>query len=217
MTVSVAVGASVHFASALGTGLAMTAISNASTAVATVGTGHGIAGGDYVVITDSGWSLLNGRAARVVGTDGTSVTLEGIDTSSTAVYPAGQGTGTLKEVSTWTQITQLAGVDSSGGDQNFADASTLEDTDDKQIPTSRSPVAYTFTVHDDPTLSWYSTLRAVADAGTAMPMRLSKPGGGKYLVNGYWAFGENPALSRTETTKVRVTFTASSRPVNYSS
>lgn len=215
MTVSVAVGASVYFASALGTSLTMSAVSNASTAVATVGTSHGIGTGDYVVITASGWSLLNGRAARVVGTDGTSVTLEGIDTSSTALYPAGQGTGSMKEVTTWTQITQIAGVDSSGGDQNFADSSTLEDTDDKQIPTSRSPIAYTFTVHDDPTLSWYSSLRTVADAGTAMPMRLSKPGGGKYLVNGYWSFGENPAISRTETTKVRVTFTASSRPLNY--
>ncbi len=46
-------------------------------------------------------------------------------------------------------------------------------------------------------------------------MRLSKPGGGKYLVNGYWSFGENPQISRTETTKVRVTFTASARPINY--
>lgn len=217
MTVSVAVGASVHFASALGTGLAITAITNATAAVATVGTGHSVSIGDYVIITDSGWSLLNGRAARAVGTGSNTVTLEGIDTSSTAIYPAGQGTGTMKEVSTWTEITQIAGVDSSGGDQNFADSSTLNDTDDKQIPTSRSPVAYSFSVHDDPTLGWYSTLRTVADGGTAMPMRLTKPGGGKYLVNGYWAFGENPALSRSETTKIRVTFTASARPLNYSS
>jgi hypothetical protein len=215
MAVSVAVGASVHFASALSTGIAMTAVTNSSTATATVGTGHSIVPGDYVVITDSGWSLLKERAVRIVGTAATTVTLEGIDTSSTTLYPAGAGTGTMKEVSTWTQMTQIAGVDSSGGDQNFADSSTLEDTDDKQIPTSRGPVAYTFTIHDDPTLSWYSLMRSVADAGTGMPMRLSKPNGGKYLVNGYWSFGENPQLSRSETTKVRVTFTASSRPLNY--
>ncbi len=139
MTVSVAVGASVHFASAIGTNLTMSAISNASTAVATVGTGHSVGTGDYVIISQSGWSLLNGRAARVVGTDGTSITLEGIDTSSTAIYPAGQGTGIVNEVTTWTQITQIAGVDSSGGDQNFADSSTLDVSDVKQIPTSRSP------------------------------------------------------------------------------
>jgi len=216
MAVSVAVGASVHFASALSTGLTMSAVSNSSTATATVGTGHALVPGDYVVITDSGWSLLKERAVRILGTASTTVTLEGIDTSSTTLYPAGAGTGTMKGVSTWTQMTQIAGVDSSGGDQNFADSSTLEDTDDKQIPTSRGPVAYTFTIHDDPTLSWYSLMRSVADAGTGMPMRLSKPNGGKYLVNGYWSFGENPQLSRSETTKVRVTFTASSRPLNYS-
>lgn len=217
MSVSVAVGASVHFASALSTGVAISSISNASTAVATVTTGHAVVPGDYVVITDNGWSLLAGRAVRVVATATNTITLEGIDTSSTSIYPAGQGTGTFKEVSTWTQLTQIAGVDSAGGDQNFADSSTLEDTDDKQIPTSRAPISYTFTIHDDPSLGWYSLMRSVADAGTGMPMRLTKPNGGKYLVNGYWSFGENPALSRTETTKVRVTFTASARPLNYSS
>ena len=217
MTVSVAVGAQVHFASAVGTNQAVTAVTNASPAVATIGTGHGIVGGDFVVVSDSGWSLLAGRAARVSATSATSVTLEGIDTSSTAVYPAGVGTGTLYKVSTWTELTQIAGVDSGGGDQNFADASTLVDVDDKQIPTSRSPVSYTFTVHDDPTLGWYSSLRSVADANVPRPMRLSKPSGGKYLVNGFWSFQENPAISRTDTTKVRAVFTASARPVNYSS
>lgn len=217
MTVSVAVGASVHFASALGTAITMSAISNATSAVATVGTGHGIAGGDYVVLNASGWSLAAGRAARVSGTDGTSITLESIDTSSTGLYPAGQGTGSIKKVSTWTELTQIAGVDSGGGEQNFADASMLIDVDDKSIPTSRSPTTYTFTVHDDPTLAWYSTLRSVADGGVPMPMRITKPSGGKFLANGYWAFGENPQLSRAETTKVRVSFTASARPVNYSS
>lgn len=216
MTVSVAVGARLDFASAVGTAIAISALSNATAAVATVGTSHGIAGGDYVVITHSGWGMLQGRAARVSGTDGTSVTLEGIDTSSTASYPAGQGTGTLVEVSTWTQVTQIGGVDSSGGDQNFADASTLDDVDDKQLPTSRSAVSYNFTVHDDPTLSWYPTLRSVADAGAARPMRITKPSGGKFLANGYWSFQEAPQMSRTETTKVRVVFTASARPVNYS-
>jgi hypothetical protein len=216
MTVSVAVGAQVHFASAIGTSIAMSAISNSTAAVATVGTSHGIAGGDYVVVEASGWGLLQGRVARVSGTDGTSVTLESIDTSGTASYPAGQGTGSVQKVTTWTELTQIAGVDSSGGDQNFADASSLLDVDDKQIPTSRAPTAYTFNIHDDATLAWYPTLRTVADAGSPRPMRLTKPGGGKFLSNGYWSFQENPQLSRTESTKVRVTFTASARPISYS-
>ncbi len=217
MTVSVAVGAKVAFASALGTGVAATAVSNGTAAVFTVGTGHGFSTGDYVVVSNSGWSLLQGRVARVSASDSTSATLEGIDTSDTTLYPSGGGTGTLNEVSTWTDLSQIAGVDTAGGDQNFADASTLDDIDDKQLPTSRSPTNYTFTVHDDPTLSWYSALRTIANAGTPRPLRLTKPGGGRWAANGYWSFQENPQLSRTETTKVRVTFTASARPVSYSS
>lgn len=217
MTIGVAVGARVDFASALGTALTITAFSNATAAVATVGTGHSISSGDYVVIASSGWGLAAGRAARVNASDGTSVTLEGIDTSGTAAYPAGQGTGTLKKVSTFTQMTQIAGVDTSGNEQNFADASSLDDVDDKQIPTSRTPTTYTFSIHDDPSLSWYATLRSVVDAGTAMPLRVTKPNGGKFLANGYWSFAENPQMSRTESIKVRAVFTASARPVNYAS
>lgn len=215
MSVSVAVGARVEFGSALGTAITASVVSNATSAVVTLGTGHGFSTGEYAVFSVSGWSLLQGRVARVSAQDGTSITLEDIDTSGTASYPAGQGTGSVQKVSTWTEITQIAGVESSGGDQNFADASMLVDIDDKQIPTSRSPTNYTFTVHDDTALSWYPTLRTVADGGAARPMRINKPGGGKFLANGYWAFGENPQLSRTETTKVRVSFTASARPISY--
>lgn len=214
MTVSVAVGARLDFASALGTAVSSTVVSNATDAVVTVGTSHGFSTGDYVVV-NSGWTLLNGRAARVSAQDSTSITLEDIDTSSTASYPAGAGTGSVQRVSTWTQVTQIAGVDTAGGDQNYADASTLDDVDDKQIPTSRSATTYNFSVHDDPTLSWYETLRAVADAAQPRPLRLTKPGGGKWLANGYWSFGENPQLSRTESTKVRIGFSTSARPINY--
>jgi hypothetical protein len=44
-------------------------------------------------------------------------------------------------------------------------------------------------------------------------MRITFPSGAKFLANGYWSFQENPTFSRTETTKTRVVFTTSARPV----
>lgn len=210
MSVEVGIGSKVEFGSALATAKTMSAISNANPAVATLEASHGVAVGEYIVITSSGWGKLQGRICRVSVVATNDVTLEGIDTSSTSDYPAGLGVGTVQEVSTWTEMTQIAGINPSGGDQQFADASTLADTDDEQIPSNRTAVVYTFPVHDDNALSWYATLRTTAAAGLR-PMRLTAASGKKTLMNGYWSFGEIPQISRTETTKVGATFTGSRR------
>jgi hypothetical protein len=216
MAITVATGARIEFGSALGTSVTMSAITNGTEAVATLGASHAIVENDYMVVT-SGWGLLDGRAVRAdsvgTGTATNEVTFENIDTSSTTRYTAGQGTGSIKEVSTWVEITQVATIETSGGDQNFADSSSLVDVDDKQIPTARAATTYTLNLHDDASLAFVPTLRSVADAGTAMPMRITFPSGAKFLANGYWSFQENPTFSRTETTKTRVVFTTSARPV----
>jgi hypothetical protein len=209
MSVEVGIGSKVEFASALASAKSMSAITNASSAVATLEASHGVSVGDYIVITTSGWSRLQGRVCRVSAVDTNDVTLEGVDTSDTALYPAGQGAGTVQEV-TWTEISQIAGIQPSGGEQQFADASFLSDADDEQVPANRTAVVYAFPIHDDPALSWYSSFRAACAAGLR-PIRLTSAAGKITLLNGYWSFGELPQISRTETTKVGATFTGSRR------
>ena len=215
MTVSVAVGSLFHFGSALGASKAMSAITNAAEAVATLEASHGIAVGEYAIVATTGWGLLLGRAVRAKTVATNDVTLEGIDTQSVTKYPAGAGVGTVQEVTTWTEMTQIATIDTSGGDQNFADASSMQDVDDREIPTSRTATRYTFNIHDDAALAWYATMRSVAEALLPRPLRITLPDGSKWLANGYFTFNENPRLSRNETTKAQVTFSTSARPIRY--
>lgn len=58
--------------------LAVTALSNAAEAIATVA-GSTLVIGDIVLIS-SGWTALNGRVARVKAATATAITLEGINT-----------------------------------------------------------------------------------------------------------------------------------------
>src|SRR5574337_665473 len=88
MAVKLPNGTTFAIASGYGSPVTVTALSNASEAVATAT--NTFADGDFVEIT-SGWSRLNGKVARVSDASGTGFTLEGIDTSDTTVYPAGSG------------------------------------------------------------------------------------------------------------------------------
>jgi hypothetical protein len=102
MSVKLPNGTTFAIASGYGSPITVTALSNASTAVATA-SAHGLTEGDFVEVT-SGWSRLNGKVVRVGTADTGTFELEGIDTSSTTAYPAGSGIGTVRKISGWTQI-----------------------------------------------------------------------------------------------------------------
>lgn len=212
MAKNIATGSKIAIASAYGAATNITAITNANPAVATVASATGLAVGDAVEIT-SGWGLLNQRVVRIAAIAGTDVTLEGVDTSDTNKFPAGGGTGSLREATTFTDITQIAGVSTSGGEQQYADASDLESIDDLQIPTSISAQAIELTVHDDPSLAWYATVRAAQ--GAARALRITFPGGSKLFANAYFSLRETPEITRNETLKALLSMTYAARPIRY--
>lgn len=121
-------GAILEIATTLAAAKAVSAISNASPAVATAGA-HGLKDGDVVVVR-SGWTRLNDKAVRVTGSDTGTFKLEGIDTTKTTVYTAGAGTGSVRAVTAWAQISQITEVASTGGEQQFATTSRTGATND---------------------------------------------------------------------------------------
>lgn len=194
MSVTLAVGTQVAIASAYATSKNMTAISNATSAVATLEASHGVAVNDYVEVT-SGWARLNSRILKATAVATNDVTFGGIDTSSTSRYPAGSGTGTVREISTWTSITQLKRtLQVTGGDQQFADATTLEDVIEKNIPTRRSPINVQLPIFFDNNLSWVATVRSVSEAATPTAVRFTFPNGTVLVANAYWSYQEVPTI-----------------------
>lgn len=217
MSLTRSTGTQVAIASAYATAVNMTAITNATEAVATLGASHNVVVGDYIEIT-SGWSLLNGRIARAKTVSVNDVTLEGIDTSDVDRYPAGEGVGSVREITAWTSISQIkkdGGITKEGGDDKFISSSTIDDEDDKEIPDGRTAQKLKIVVYDDPTLPWHATVKAAADGSTPVAMRLVFKNGSKTFANGYWSMPDlpNPAPILENT----ISFAATARVTRYAS
>jgi hypothetical protein len=214
MAVTLANGAVVAIASTYGTSVNMTAVTNASPAVATLASGHGVTVGDYLEVT-SGWEALNGRIVRASVVATNDITFESINTSSTTTYPAGTGTGTIRRITAWTNLSQIQGVAPSGGDQQYADTTPISARQQTQIPTTTSPIAIGFTLFDDPSLSFYTQLRTASESGIPYAVRFSFTNGAKLVANAYWSLRETPNIATNQPLTIPVSLTYSSRETKY--
>ena len=214
MAVSLPNGVVLAIATAYAGALTVTAASNASESVLTVT--NTLANGDLVEFV-SGWSKANNRIFRIKSVSGTNATLEGLDTTLTAQYPAASGLGTIRKINTWTQITQVIGATSSGGDPQYQTYSFLEQDYDSQIPTTTSAQSLALEIADDPALAGYIALKAVAATRAQTALRATLPAGGVILYNGIFAFDETPSLTKGNLMSVKAGIALQGRPVRYAS
>lgn len=213
MAVSLPNGIVLALATAYASSLTVTAASNAAACVLTVT--NTLTAGDYVEYT-SGWSRANNRIFRLSAATGSTATLEGFDTSSTTLFPASSGTGSIRKINTWTQITQIMSTTSSGGDPQYQTYSFLESDYDTQIPTTTSAQSIAIEIADDPSLAGYQAIRTVALTRATTGLRATMPQGGFILYNGIFAFDETPSMTKNNLMSVKAGCALQGRPVRYS-
>ena len=216
MSVSLPNGAIVAIASGYGASKAMSAISNATEAVATLEASHGVVENDYLEVT-SGWSRLNSRIVRADSVSTNDVTLEDINTTSTTRYPAGAGVGSVREITGWTQLAQITGSSSEGGEQQFTTYQFLEADSEVRIPTTKSAAGINFTVADDPTLAGYILAQAANEDRLPRAVRITLPNGQILLYNAYISLSPIPSLTVNEIMTTQVTLSLLAEPVRYAS
>ncbi len=216
MAVTLTTGTIVAIASTYGSSVTMSAITNASEAVATLAGGHSVVVGDYLEVT-SGWGRLDKRIVRVKTVATNDVTFEGINTSSTSVYPAGTGTGSIRRITAWTNLSQIQAISSTPGQQQYADVTTIEDTVQKQAPTIRGASAVTITYFDDESLSWIDEVATADAARTPYGVRFSFPNGGKTVANAYWAKNTTPGITSNSALTNEISLTYAAEAVRYAS
>lgn len=208
-------GATVLLATTYGTAKTVSAITNANPGVAS-STAHGLSNGALVSM-GSGWSNLNNRVVRVAGSATNAFNLDGIDTSLATLFPVGSGAGTATEITAFTQITQIMGFTTSGGDQQFTNFSFLEQNFETQMPTTTSAMSIAIDIADDPSLAGYIALKAAADARAIRALKLQLPDGSFILYQGYLSFNETPTVGKGQVMQVKATLSLQSRPVRYAS
>lgn len=213
MSVALPNGVTIALGTAVGSALTVTGLTNANPGVAT-SVAHGLVDGDIVIVT-SGWAKLNERVVKVDQLTVDTFSLVGIDTSSTTNYPAGSGTGSVKKVTTWTQITQILDANTSGGDMQFTNYAFLEQDFETQIPTQASPMTMTLSIADDPALAGYIAVKAAAEARTPYALRIAFPSGAYTYYYGYVSLNETPSFTKNQIQAVTATFNLLSRPVRY--
>lgn len=213
MAVSLPNGVVISLGTAVGSPKTVSGLTNANPGVAT-STSHGYSDGDIVIVS-SGWARLNERVVKVDEKSADTFELVGINTTDTNLYPSGSGTGTTTEVTTWTQITQVLDLQTSGGDMQFATYSFLESDFETQIPTQASPMTMTLSVADDASLAGYIALAAAAEARTPYALKLAMPSGSVVYYYGYVSFNTTPTLTKNQVSAVKATFNLLSRPVRY--
>lgn len=206
MAKSIGAGSVISIATTYGTLSNMTAISNATEAVATLTAAHGVVVGDYLEVT-SGWGKLSSRIVRAKAVSTNDVTFEGINTVSTTDYPAGAGTGSIRRITAWTPVSEVK-ADSfsvSGGEQQFTDATPLDSYTEVRLPTIRSAYSVSMAVMDGS-----AGLTAARNAGTTPTAFRAANQQFVTVGNGIWSVSDVPSISGQNVTtyKTDVSFVA---------
>lgn len=165
----------------------------------------------------SGWTRANNRLFRIKTASSTSVTLEGFDTTATALYPAGAGIGSVRKISTWTPITQVISCDPSGGDPKYVTVEPMDTDTELNIPSGYNAQSMAMSIGDDPTLPHHAALKAASEGRKIAGLKAQLPSGSVIFYNGYVAFDETPSMSKGQVMSVKAGFALQGRPVRYAS
>ena len=182
----------------LGSSKTMSAITNATQAVATLEASHGIIANDIMVVF-SGWLKLNKRIVRAESVSTNDVTLDDINTASTSRFPAGSGTGTIQEVpsNAWVQIPYVKDFQGSGGEQQTVTEEFLDSDDQYEFFTSRTPRRFNFgTAYQGPTATHFAGLLLASENRSEIPFKIVYPGGSVTYMLAVPAFDQVPTVTK---------------------
>lgn len=214
-------GSKFYIGSAYGADKTFTTASNAAECVLSFAADPILATGDYFEL-NCGWEAADGNVFRVKSVAGAGpflVTVEGFDTQDTDVYPAGgAANGTVREVSTWTEITQVETPNTSGGEQQFINYQLLASDRERRLPSYRSAQSVALTFFDDPTLAWYaSVLAASNDNANPYCMKVDLKSGAKIVMSGYWSLQKMPQMQANTPMKANIDVALRNDTVRYAS
>lgn len=206
-------GSTFDFAETYGDEVTITEISNANPAIASA-TAHGFKAGDIVHVV-SGWVKLTGRAFKVGTVTADTFVLTGVNTLNEQGYPDGTSAGVARKVEKWVNIPQITEVASSGGEQQFYQFGFLEEDEDRQIPTTKSPSTLTLTVADDPSQPYVPVVEAADELKEERIQRLNLVNGDIILYNSIASITNTPSLTRNQIMVRTITLAQQGRVTRY--
>lgn len=210
---SVPTGTTFAVATSFATAKTITDISNAVEAVVTCAA-HGLTAGDAVMI-ESGWGRLNRRALEVKSAT-TDAFVIAVDTTNLGFYPVGSSAGSVKKVATFTQISQVTGASSSGGDPVTVDYKYVESDVKYSINDGFNATQYTLTIDADAIgTPGYNALQNLTDVQTDTVLKMLSRSGARLYMPCTVALNDVPSLNDGQINTVSAVFNGNNRPVRY--
>ena len=192
----------------------VTAVSNAAEAVVTAT--HDFAAGDVVEVSSS-WGRLHKRIFRVKSVSTTvSFVLEGMDTTPLNFFPTGLGTGTVRKVSAFAQITTVMSPSASGGDPKTVTYKFIESDAEYMINDGFSATSYSLEMDADSIgTAGYAALKTLTDAQTDTVLRIQMRSGSLMFIPCTAALNESVSFSDGAINKVKASFNGNARLTRY--
>lgn len=209
-------GTTFFIASAYAASKTVTVVTNASEAVVT-SAAHGYSNGDIVEIT-SGWGRLNLRNFRIKSVATDTFVLEGADTTSAALFPAGSGIGSVRKISTFTQITGVMNPQSNGGDPKTVTYKFVESDVEYSINDGFSATNYTMELDADSIGgAGYTALKSLTDVQTYTCLKMVTRSGSLIFQPCTVALNEAVRLQDGQINRVNVAYNGANRLTRYAS
>lgn len=209
-------GTTFFVASAIESSKTTTVVTNASEAVVT-STAHGYSNSDIVEMT-SGWGRLNRRIFRIKSVTTDTFVLEGADTTNTTFFPVGTGIGSVRKITTFTQITNVMNPQSSGGEPKTVNYKFIESDVEYSINDGFSATSYTLELDADSIGSaGYTALKSLTDVQTDTVMKMVSRSGALIFVPCTVALNESVRLQDGQINRVSAAFNGNNRLTRYAS
>ena len=209
-------GTTFFIASAYGSAKTTTVASNATEAQIT-SAAHGYSNGDIVEMT-SGWGRLNKRVFRIKSVATDTFVLEDADTSNTTYFPAASGLGSVRKITTFTQLTSTMNPNSSGGDPKTVNYKFIESDVEYSINDGFAATSYTLELDADAIGSaGYTALKSLTDVQTDTCLKVVTRSGSLIFQPCTVALNEAVKMQDGQINRVTSAFNGNNRLTRYAS
>lgn len=208
-------GSKFYFSQAFASAKTVSAVTNASPAVAT-STSHGYSDGDEIVLT-SGWEDATDTVYKVDSLTADTFGITGLNATDTDFYTAGGGVGSAQKVSSWTEIPQVLTIATSGGDARFTTINPIARRNAINIPTGFNATSITLTLGHDPANANYQTMLDISRTLSKVAFKMVLSGGAVTYGYGYMSVSEAPSLNVNQANSVTAALTLLGRSISYAS
>ncbi len=196
----------------LATAVTITGITKANPGVVTA-TAHGLANGDYVLLSSQGMHQLNNKIFRVANKTDNTFELEGENTTSYDTFTSGTATA----ITFGASMTTAQDINVSGGEPEYADTTTIHDSIKQRAPVVTSPMTMTMNNIFKPSDTALIELRSATKTLTTRAIKLRFSDGSKIVGNAYVSAPGVPTGSAQQVVQTPVSLEFQGMPTVYAS